>query len=132
MQSELVNFKKIVDYKGNEIYFSNNKVQLFLFVSLFCNHCVEFLPEINVLRNKVPGIQLSLFCNGDEEELQGLSDYFQWDFPIVYLEPEDATLMYNVETFPYMILIKEHQKVLAASLTEWEKYEDELIAECTV
>ncbi|GAB6988323.1 hypothetical protein [Paenibacillus pini] len=125
-------YKEVVDFKGNKIEFPSNQVQLFLFVSLYCNHCVEFLPQINVLRSKVPNIQLVLFCNGDEEEHQDLSDYFHWDFPIVFIEPENATLTYDIETFPYMILIKQHQKVFATSLTEWEKYEELLIAECAV
>lgn len=128
----MTDFASVVDFEGNETRFTDGRPQLFLFVSLFCNHCVEFLPQISVLRSKIPEMGLVLFCNGDEEEHRDLKAYFHWDFPIVYLEPEDATLTYDVESFPYMILVKNRQKVLGASLTEWEKYEDRLVSECLV
>lgn len=127
MPKEQIDYSKVLDYKGNEISLIEDKLHLFLFVSLFCNHCVEFLPEINTIKNKIPEIQLILFCNGDEEEHSELSKYFRWDFPIVYMQPEDATLIYDVEKFPYMILIKENKKMLGASLTEWEVYENQII-----
>ncbi|MEI0735610.1 MauE/DoxX family redox-associated membrane protein [Paenibacillus sp. JTLBN-2024] len=106
----MTDFLSVVDFEGNEIRFSDGRPQLFLFVSLFCNHCVEFLPQISVLQSKIPELGLVLFCNGDEEEHRDLKAYFQWDFPIVYLEPEDATLTYDVESFPYMILVKKSPK----------------------
>jgi len=125
-------FSHIVDFEGNKVVLSSERPQLFLFVSLFCNHCVELLPQISILEKKIPGIELVLFCNGDEEEHRDLKEYFKWNFPIVYMEPEDAILEYDVQSFPYMILIRNQQKVLGASLTEWDKYENLLISECTV
>ncbi|MGQ8871297.1 TlpA family protein disulfide reductase [Paenibacillus sp. TSA_86.1] len=127
--TQMVSYSSVIDYKGNKINFSKEKCQLFLFVSLYCNHCVDFLPEITSLRNKIPNIEFVLFCNGDEEEHDGLIEYFNWDFPVVHIETEDATLMYDINTFPYFIFIKENQKVLGESLTKWEKYEHILLEE---
>ncbi|MGN7350502.1 TlpA family protein disulfide reductase [Paenibacillus amylolyticus] len=128
MNNQIVSFSSVIDYKGKEIPFSKEKSQLYLFVSLYCNHCVDFLPEITDLRNKIPHIEFVLFCNGDEEEHDGLIEYFKWDFPVVHIDSEDATLMYDINTFPHFIYIKEHQRVLGDSLTKWEKYEHIILA----
>ncbi|MBD8500059.1 TlpA family protein disulfide reductase [Paenibacillus arenosi] len=115
---------QLEDYKGNPIMIQQHMSTVFIFVSLYCSYCVEFLPEIATLTEKCPDVDVILFCNGTIEEHDEMINYFDWKFPIVYMEPTEAERRYDVGEYPFIMLIKDGTCVLKESVEEFDEIVD--------
>ncbi|MCR8842221.1 hypothetical protein NQ117_00850 [Paenibacillus sp. SC116] len=109
---------QFVDYKGNPILIQQHKLTALIFVSLYCSTCVEFLPDIATLTEEFPNIEVILFCNGTTDEHDEMINYFNWKFPIVFMEPVEADKRYQITEFPYMMLVNDEALVWKETIEE--------------
>lgn len=75
-----------------------------LFVSVYCSHCVDMLPDVSYLHSKL-GLQIVLFTNGNNQDIEEMVDYFKWQFPCISLDEELMESLFNVVVFPFLILL---------------------------
>ncbi len=110
------------DCRDNRIQISpNGKFQVFFFISLYCVRCIEFISVLKDVKKKLATTDFVVFSAGDNKRNEQMVSYFNWDFPVISLQPDDMLNYFNVSTMPYMIYVNKTGDVEISGLVHSEQ-----------
>jgi thiol-disulfide isomerase/thioredoxin len=92
-------------WNSAEVRMPVNGTQVLFFISLHCMHCIDLTPNLSEIKQEFSNTNFVLFSTGDKEDNQEMSEYFNWDFPVVHLNQSDMEHYFNINRLPYMILV---------------------------
>ena len=88
------------DFNGEYLTLNSyKKPTILIFVSLYCEHCVDLLPYIGLFKEQY---NMVLFSNGDKEDHQEMNEYFQWQFPLISMNINEMKEIFKVEFLPFV------------------------------
>ncbi|RXZ78598.1 hypothetical protein EBB07_26165 [Paenibacillaceae bacterium] len=87
----------------------------YIFVSLYCERCVDLLPHLTEIQQKYP-FNYVLLTNGSEHDHREMADYFQWDCYIATISIEDMERHFNVSHTPCVIYADSSRQVAAKGI----------------
>ncbi|WP_334072204.1 MULTISPECIES: hypothetical protein [Paenibacillus] len=83
--------------------------KVLLFISMHCIRCLELVPELQQIHR--PSVRFILFSTGSDEDHKELAEFLQWKWPILSLSPEQMEKDFLIRTFPFGLVVDEHQRV---------------------
>lgn len=93
------------DIYGKEVRLENNSNYILIFVSNYCVHCIDLLPEIEKISKDFPEYELIIFSTADVEENIEILEYFKWTFPIINLSENEMEKYFSVVKLPFCIVM---------------------------
>ncbi|GEM_PF-2111700 len=91
---------------------ADSRIIVNCFLSLSCPVCIELLPELPELFASYD-MQFVLFIYGMEEEIAGLKEHFQFQFPVVRVADDELNEKYKVPVTPYVYILSTDRKVIS-------------------
>ncbi|MFZ5822986.1 MAG: hypothetical protein ACOY94_01390 [Bacillota bacterium] len=76
---------------------------VYLVLSLQCPLCVDLMPWVSDLAQRVPAPHLVILCDGTPEEHQEIVDYYGWSLPVLTLT-ELAKESLNIAVHPCVLI----------------------------
>lgn len=107
--SDIPSYSRVIEAQKN---LDGVTINVVLFVSMHCVHCIDLLPCINTMKSNHPSYSFSLFSTGDEEDNQSMIDYFEWEFPVYSFDLSDMEDDYQVTYLPYVVLTDNQGQVI--------------------
>jgi len=117
-------------YSGESIPILGSVRQLLVFISVYCEHCIDLLPHLNTIRENHP-IQLSLFSTGDDDDHNEMAEYFNWSFPIFHMELQEMEHYFGIKKLPAVVIVNEHGVILHKGIVYHASDFDALISRVT-
>ncbi|MNO64100.1 hypothetical protein D3C76_548220 [compost metagenome] len=102
---------KIEEFKLTKL--TASKHYAFIFISLHCMRCIEFIPFLSDLKVKYDNIEIFLMSTGENKENEELMKYYSWEFQIFHMNEENMLLFFNVDTPPFVIIVNSQGLVMA-------------------
>lgn len=93
-----------LDFNKKEFIFKEDNYIL-IFISNYCIHCIDLLPELSKIEAKYTSYQIVLFSTGDNQENNDIDEYFKWQFPIISLSEEEMEKYFKVTILPFCIIL---------------------------
>jgi len=103
---------KMTNWNGDEMElrtFEGRKMLIFL--SLYCSHCVDFLPQLTEIMAGYP-MNYLLFTDGDDSDHSEMADYFHWDIPMISMSASAMEKELSISKTPFLIYLSEKNIVL--------------------
>ncbi|MEC0231973.1 MULTISPECIES: TlpA family protein disulfide reductase [Paenibacillus] len=94
-------------------YVEADAVNVLLFTSMHCVHCIDLLPHIQTMAENYPDFSFRLFSTGDEEDHRSMSEYFKWEFPVYSMDQSDMEAYFAITFMPFMMLADRAKTVVA-------------------
>lgn len=97
--------------------FKNNRKSVLIFTSLYCVVCVDLLPDLKQLSSEFDANWV-LFSNGTLEDHEEMVAYFEWEFPVVRLNPPEMETYFDVKGTPSLIVLESDGTVLVNEIVK--------------
>jgi len=101
-------------YKFTDTPFNKFNGILVCIISFTCSACIDLLPHLNELSNKI-NYSLLIFTNATEEEKHDVISYFGFKFPFVHLSDNEFKMLRYPKT-PFIYLLNEDYEVITSSI----------------
>ncbi|PQP82762.1 hypothetical protein C0Q44_15320 [Paenibacillus sp. PCH8] len=83
-----------------------------IFLSIYCIRCMEIIPYLTSIEDKVIKHEVIIIIDCDNDELEKLKDYFDIKYPIINAEYDFLVSEVQVEKTPSIILWDSNEEVL--------------------
>ncbi|MGZ9586637.1 TlpA family protein disulfide reductase [Paenibacillus marinisediminis] len=94
-----------INYNDTNIQISDYKENTALvFISLHCMQCIDLLPSIQELIDKLK-IPFILFSTGDVEDNIEMANYFNWEFPVISINTKQLEEIFKITYLPFLMII---------------------------
>ncbi|MFD0587314.1 hypothetical protein ACFQZE_04835 [Paenibacillus sp. GCM10027627] len=75
------------------------------YLSLTCASCITLIPELSAFASTFAG-QFMMLCNGTPEENAVMASHFQFPFPVLTINRDDARKKYGLVKTPMAVRLK--------------------------
>ncbi|WP_201716132.1 TlpA family protein disulfide reductase [Rossellomorea arthrocnemi] len=110
---------KFFDFNREQVIFKGNCI--FVFVSNYCAHCIDLLPELQGISD-AGNSKLILFSTGDISDNEEMHKYFNWNFQVVQLNEDEMEKYFGVVTLPFCMIINKNQVVKKGVIYNMDDY----------
>lgn len=93
------------------------------FISLTCSYCIDLLPHLSSIENKLTSDNILLISTGSIEENKELVTYFGWKFNVLHFDLKDIKEIFGIRKFPSLLLIDNLNNIRLKSIVyDFEHY----------